>query len=244
MTDNEQLTDEERQNALLRIGSVCAIAGTIGYLALFLLHGDLPDQTAETALSWVAERPLPLLHLGIILCVLLWVAALIALASSLRDATSWALGSLGSASAVLGATLLAVHYRIDGPALKQVADAWASATGTEQEQLLDRGELVILMTGNGFPLYVALLLGLPFLLFGLAMISSSSYPSWLGWIGLIAGANAFIVGTTNFIELKFLPIQLFVASVFLLDLWMIITGVLMWRRAPSGRQKLAGVSRQ
>lgn len=227
------ISDEERRNALLRIGAVCAIAGTIGYLVLFLLHGDLPDETPESALSWVADRPFSLLHMGIILCSLLWVGALIALSSSLVGATSWALGRLGSAAAVIGATLLAVHYRIDGPALEEVADAWAVASGARRDELLKDGELVLLMTGGGFPLYVALLLGLPFLLFGLAVIFSNNYPSWLGWLGTVAGTGAFVVGTANFSGFQFLPIELFVVCVFLLDIWMLIVGTLMWRRATS-----------
>lgn len=227
-------SNDEQRNALLRIGAVCAIVGTPGYLVLFLSHGDLPDETTESALAWIAEKPLSALHLGIILCFLLWVGALIALASSLVGGTSWALGQLGSAAAIVGLTLLAVHYRIDGPALEEVADAWAGATGAERARLLDRGELVLLMTGGGFPLYVALLLGLPFLLFGLAVVFSSNYPSWLGWLGTVAGALAFLVGTINFVGVDFPPIQLFVLSVFLLDVWMIAVGVLMWRRVASG----------
>jgi hypothetical protein len=227
-------SNNDQRDALLRIGGVCAITGTLGYLALFLSHGDLPDETVESALAWVAEKPLSALHMGIILCSLLWVGALIALASSLIEGTSWALGQLGSASAVVGATLLAVHYRIDGPALEEVADAWASAAGAERERLLERGDLVLMMTGGGFPLYVALLLGLPFLLFGLAIVFSSNYPSWLGWLGTVAGAIAFLIGTAHFVGLGFPPIQLFVLSVFLLDVWMIAVGVLMWRRAASG----------
>jgi hypothetical protein len=230
-------SDEERRHALLRIGAVCAIAGTLGYLALFVVHGDLPDETTESALSWVADRPFSLLHMGIILCSLLWVGAFIALGSSLTGAASWALGRLGSAAAVIGATLLAVHYRIDGPALEEVADAWAAAEGARRADLLKDGELVLLMTGGGFPLYVALWLGLPFLIFGLAMVLSSDYPSWLGWLGTVAGAGAFIVGVTNFSGLEFPPIELFVLFVFLVDLWMLITGTLMWRRAASGRDE-------
>lgn len=228
---------DEQRNALLKIGAGCAIVGTLGYLALFLSHGDLPDETAESALAWVAQKPLSVLHMGIILCFLLWVGALIALASSLVEGTSWALGQLGAAGAMIGATLLAVHYRIDGPALEEVADAWVLAAGAEQARLLDRGDLVILMTGGGFPLYVALFLGLPFVLFGLAVTFSSTYPSWLGWLGTAAGAVAFLVGTTNFVGLTFLPMQLFVLSVFLLDVWMIAIGVLMWRRAASGSRR-------
>lgn len=227
-------TNDEQRTALLRIGAGCAVVGTLGYLALFVSHGDLPDETAESALAWVADKPLSALHLGMILCSLLWVGALIALASSLVEGTPWALGQLGSVSAVIGATVLAAHYRVDGPALEEVADAWAGAGGAEREQLLARGDLVLLMTGGGFPLYVALLLGLPFLLFGVAVTVSSSYPSWLGWLGTIAGAVAFLVGTANFAGLGFPPMQLFVLSVFLLVAWMFVVGVLMWRRAASG----------
>lgn len=214
---------------------MCAIVGTIGYLVLFLLHGDLPDQTPESALAWVADRPFSLLHMGIILCSLLWVGAFIALASSFVDATSWALGRLGSAAAVIGATLLAVHYRIDGPALEEVADAWAAAEGEERAELLKDGELVLLMTGGGFPLYVALLLGLPFLLFGLAVLFGNAYPSWLGWLGAVAGAGAFIVGVANFSGFGFPPIESFVLFVFLADLWMLIMGTQMWRRSTTSR---------
>ncbi|MGD9529300.1 MAG: hypothetical protein AB7V44_21230, partial [Pseudonocardia sp.] len=202
--------DADRRNALLKIGAVCAIVGTLGYLVLFLVHGDLPDQTAESALSWVAQRPFSLLHLGIILCSLLWVAAFLGLAASLADAVPWALGQLGSAAAIVGATLLAVHYRIDGPALEEVADAWVVATGPEKARLLEHGELVLLMTGGGFPLYVALLLGLPFALFGIAVAVSSEYPSILGWLGAVVGVVGFSTGAANFALLALIPIQLFV----------------------------------
>lgn len=228
--------DQERRNRMrlmLRSGGVCAIAGTIGYLVLFLLHGDLPDQTTESTLSWVAQRPLSALHLGIVLSLLLWVWALVALASSLVTGAAWMLSRLGQVTAIIGLTLLAVHYRIDGPALEEVADAWTRASGAEKERLLDQGELVLLMTGRGFPLYVSLLLGLPFVLFGLAVVFSRTYPVWIGWLGAVAGAGSFIVGTANFAGLDALPIELFVLFVFLLDIWMLVMGTLLWRRATS-----------
>ncbi|MGH3763399.1 hypothetical protein [Actinophytocola sp.] len=105
------------------------------------------------------------------------------------------LSRLGQATAIIGVTLLAVHYRIDGPALEEVADAWAGASGAERERPLDRADLVLLMTGRGFPLYLSLLLGLPFPLFGLAVVFSKTYPLWVGWLGAVAGAAQFIVGT-------------------------------------------------
>ena len=222
---------QARRIAFLRVGAVCAIVGTIGYLVAFLLHGDLPDQTTESLLTFIAERPWAFHHLVISLCFLLWLAGLSGLAYSLTPGTAWVLGRLGQGSALLGMAVLLWHYNIDGPALEQVADAWAASDGAEKATHLERGTILATATSAMFPLYVALLLGLPFVLFGLAVVYSDDYPSWLGWIATAAGALAFAVGATNFAGFDALPMNLFVASVLVLDIWMIAIGRLMWRRA-------------
>ena len=227
-----------REIAFLRVGAGCAVVGTAGYFAAFLLHGDLPDQTTESLLQFIAERPWALHHLIIVGCFLLWIGALTALAESLVGSGAWVLGRLGRTSAVLGATVLLWHYNIDGPALEQIADAWAGSSGAEQALHLERGTILALATSAMFPLYVALLLGLPFLLFGVAMVLSRNYPSWAGWLAAAAGTLAFIVGGTNFAGFELLPMNIFVITVLLLDVWMLVAARLMWRRAAS----LAGAS--
>jgi hypothetical protein len=74
---------------------------------------------------------------------------------------------------------------------------------------------------------------LPFVLFGAAMVLSKNYPSWAGWLAAAPGTLAFAVGTTNFAGFDLLPMNLFVLSVLLLDIWMLIAARLMWRRAAS-----------
>lgn len=224
---------EARRVAFLRGGAVCAVIGTLGYIVAFLLHGDLPDQTTESVLSFIANRPWALHHLGIVVCFLLWVAALAGLAYSLSGGAAWVLGRLGQLAALLGMVVLLWHYNIDGPALETVADAWVASDGAEQAMHLERGAILILATTGMFPLYVALLLGLPFLLFGVAFVLSTNYPSWLGWIAAVAGALAFAVGATNFAGLDWLPMNLFVLTVLILDVWMIAIARLMWQRASS-----------
>lgn len=226
-----------RREVFLRVGAVSAIVGTAGYLVAFLLHGDLPDQTTESLLTFIAQRPWALHHLVITGCFLLWTVALAGLAYSLTGSMAWVLGRLGLGSAMLGMTVLLWHYNIDGPALEQVADAWVAAEGVEKATYLERGTILTTATSAMFPLYVALLLGLPFLLFGLAVVFSGDYPAWLGWVGTTAGALAFVVGTTNFAGFDLLAINLFVISVFVLDFWMIAMGRLMWRRAASTRTR-------
>lgn len=237
-TPDLQTTIEERRATYLRIGAACALVGTLGYVVAFVLHGDLPDQTTESLLTFIADRPWALHHLLIEFCFLLWLAALSALAYSFAGATAWVLGRLGQTVAVLGMAVLLWHYNIDGPALEHVADAWKEAEGAEKALLLERGTILTEATSGMFPLYVALLLGLPFVLFGLAVVSSDDYPSWLGWIGAAAGAVAFVVGSTNFAGFDVLPMNLFVLTVLVLDFWMIAVGRLMWRRGALLRSAL------
>lgn len=218
-----------RRATFLRVGAICALVGTLGYFLAFILHGDLPDQTTESLLTFIAGRPWALHHLLIDFCLLLWVAALSGLAYSFTSAGAWVLGRLGQAAALLGMAVLLWHYSIDGPALEGVADAWVNAEGADKAIQLERGTILTLATTGTFPLYVALLLGLPFVLFGGAVVVSKTYPSWLGWIGAAAGGLAFAVGATNFAGLDVLPMNLFVITVLLLDFWMLAIARLMWR---------------
>jgi hypothetical protein len=175
----------DRRATFLRTGAVCALVGTLGYVLAFVLHGDLPDQTTQSLLTFIADRPWALHHLLINFCFLLWIAALMGLAYSFTDARAWVLGRLGQTAALLGMAVLLWHYNIDGPALETTADAWVAAEGADKAIELERGAVLTLATTGMFPLYVALLLGLPFMLFGLAVAISRDYPSWLGmgWRG-------------------------------------------------------------
>ena len=54
-----------REQRLLRIGAVCLILGSVCVFVSRIAHGDLPTDTGEAALRFVASRPLyPLVHLG------------------------------------------------------------------------------------------------------------------------------------------------------------------------------------
>jgi hypothetical protein len=53
------------QSFLLRLGAVCLILGSAVVLGFRLAHGDLPTNTGEEALGFVAARPLyPVVHFG------------------------------------------------------------------------------------------------------------------------------------------------------------------------------------
>lgn len=72
------------------------------------------------------------------------------------------------------------------------------------------------------------MLGLSVALYGLTLVSGSSYPRWIGWLGAVAGVG-WLVGA---ILIRF---DVIVPSMALAWTWMVALGILMWRRAASIR---------
>ena len=227
-------TGSRGDRALLRIGAICAVTGTLANIAATVGHGDLPEAGTAAELAFVAGRSSwSYVHLLSIVGVLLWLAGFSAVAQSLRRTPAAALGRLALASAYVGASVHVVFFSIDGYALKRAADACAAATGAQQDDLLEAGQLVLLLQNSQFVSAIAFMLGLPFALFGLAVARSGSYPAWLGWGAVLAGVGSIITGTTRFVGLDQLipdPV-LFPAFALPASLWIAAVGVLMWRRA-------------
>ena len=220
--------------ALLRTGAVCAITGTLANIAATAGHGDLPEAGTAAELAFVAGRASwSHVHLLSIVGVLLWLAGFVALAQSLRGTPAAALGRLALASAYVGAGVHVVFFSIDGYALKRTADAWAAATGAQQADLLQAGDLVLLLQNSQFVSAIAFMLGLPFALFGVAVARSRTYPAWLGWVAVLAGLGSLVTGATRFVGFDQLipdPV-LFPAFALPASSWIAVLGVLMWRRA-------------
>lgn len=164
VTIEEQQT-QQRQRAIAATGGALAIVGGFGYFILLLLHGDLPDQSTAVALEHIAGRAeWSVLKWLLIASVLCWVGAFWMLAHSFRRSSSWVLGHLASAGVAVGATLVLVEYSIIGYGVKNVAEAWATSTGPEQEAALIVGRALLGVTGGLFLNFITWLIGLPFLL--------------------------------------------------------------------------------
>src|SRR5699024_5108721 len=73
--------------------------------------------------------------------------------------------------------------------------------------------------------------GLPFVLFGLAVVIGSDFHAWLGWTGIIGGTGSVLAGVFMFLDLNLLPEWFFIIFAVLISLWMIALRILMWRRA-------------
>lgn len=222
----------------LRVGSVCAILGTVMYVASGVLHGPLSGGGgAEIIFRHVLERPYwALIHLGSMLAIPLWLVAFVALALSFGasgedSALSSLIGRLAVVSLTVGAAVSFVHFSIDGYVLTELADRWAAAPPAEREEVARMGEFVHTLLRQ--PLFVVELLflfGLPFALIGLAIALDRGYPAWFGWAGFVVGVATFVTGTTWFVGLRVIPeLVLFVALLPLEWMWTLALGVVMWR---------------
>jgi hypothetical protein len=228
-----------REQTFLRIGAVCAILGAIVSVAAGTGFGNLTNEASpEAVLRTIVSRQdwyWPVVHLGFIVGALLWVGAFIALASSLWHGTGWALGWLGAASVIVGATIHVVDSSISGFGLTALADAWAAAPASEQANLLRAADTLLMVLGGTWTSVISFFHGVPFVLFGLAVVLNRRYPAWLGWVGVVGGLGSLSVGMMMFLGVGLVPGWLFIVFALVVSLFMLVMGVLMWRRADATR---------
>ena len=231
------------QRLLSRIGSVCAIVGTLLLVVSLGLHGDLPlDVSTETALRYIVQHPswLPV-HLGMMTAALLWVGAFVALAGSLATGAARALGRLLVVSAALGGAFSIFNYSVDGYAFGILATDWAStASAAERAALQERVEAAVWFLNGTFRAEISLFYGLTFLLAGLAVALDGRYRRAFGAVGAAAGAVVLLVGTSSFAGLNLIQDWLVFAVIMPIEgIWLLALGVQMWRRG--GRVRAAQV---
>ncbi len=69
------------------------------------------------------------------------------------------------------------------------------------------------------------------MLYGLAVALSHTYPKWLGWLAVIAGVAVSAAGiTTAYTGFSGLAMNINMPASSVVLVWVIIVGLLMWRR--------------
>ncbi len=231
MTDERQRSGER---LLLQIGSVAAIIGTIFQVAAGTSQSVQLGAGADLALASLAglsDWVWPVTYFGFIFGAVLWVGALVALASTLTEGAAWALGRLAVAAAIMGATLHAVDGSLNAGGLASLARAWEAAPEADRAALEQNADLLLRVLDATWAGVITLFHGAPFVLAGLAVALSHRYPAWLGWIGFIGGAGSLIVGVAMFLGLA--SAGLAVPFAVVLSVFMVILGWLMWTQADS-----------
>jgi hypothetical protein len=217
----------------LKTGGICLIVGAVVFAIWRLLHGDTPAADAEAALNFVRNRPLyPTVHMFALLAGLVVVIGLLALARSFDRPGSWLIGQAAVVSATVGLAIFGVESTSEGLALPELADAASKVDSAQRIEFVRAARAVAAATHGPSLLAMALMIGVPLLLLGVAMVLDQ-YPSWLGWTGLVIGGITMLAAVGLFLIPSLFPGFLLygVLGSVIAQLWLVATGIVMLRRA-------------
>jgi Domain of unknown function (DUF4386) len=221
-------------NALnFKTGGICLIVGAVVFALWRLLHADTPAADAQAAMNFVRNRPIyPAVHVFAVLAALVVVIGLLALTRSLTRPGPSLIGQAAAVSAMVGLAIFGVESTSEGLALPELADAASKADPNQRIEYVRAAHAVAAATHGPSLLAMALMIGIPLLLLGIAMVLDR-YPSWLGWIGLVIGGTTTLAAVGLFLIPSLFPGFLLyglLGSV-IAQLWLVTTGTVMLRRA-------------
>ncbi|HMN27902.1 MAG TPA: DUF4386 family protein [Caldilineaceae bacterium] len=170
---------------LLPLGIVLFVVAT----AIFHPHREDPMDSAAVFLEYAQAESWVVVHFAQWVAALLLSVGLVALCYSLTskpEAGAGVAARMGAVGAVLTAAAFTMLQAVDGVALKWAVDAWAVAPADQQGAAFAAAQAVR-WTEYSLQSYSNLLLGLPLMLYGLAITLGTSYPRWLGWVAAASG---------------------------------------------------------
>jgi hypothetical protein len=220
--------------SLARLGAVAALAGAALLSVSTLLHplGSDPNDPQAAFAEYAADSFWVWSHLGQFVGFAVVGMALVALAATLEPGRAAAWARIGLAGAVATIAVAAALQAVDGVALKAMVDRWVAATG-ESRVLAFEAAFAVRQIEIGLASLLSLVSGFTLSVFGVAILYSTRYPTWLGGIGLLGGLGTVAAGaaqaSTGFSGLA-MTLSMLASSVLLI--WAILAGILMWRLAP------------
>lgn len=217
----------------MRAGGAAAVLAGVTAIAFNVLHAGPRRGSTRLFLEdldgsgiWVAD------HLGIAVSLLFTATALVAIGRYLDTPARGPWGPLATAVGLIGVAIALVNVAVDGPAMKEVAEAWAAASGTERDALFAAADVLRSVDIALFSTWTLVLVGVTPLLLGCAILTGGGLPRWLAWPVLAAGPVAIAVAVIQYFS-GLAPITVFVlfpAASGTLALWLIAAGVILWRR--------------
>jgi hypothetical protein len=200
---------------------------------------DNPAVFREYAQSdlWIA------VHLGQFAGFLLIIGGLVALYFSIaiRPDAAAAVARFGLAAAITTGASFTILQAVDGVALKRAVDAWASAPSDQQAAAFAAAEAIRWIEIGVNSLSFSLV-GLTFVIYGVALALVNDYPRWIGWLAVAAGIAHLIRGVGVAYQ-GFVPSIAALIGLALLALWTVVMAVSMWRqsnlRPVTGRHSLS-----
>jgi hypothetical protein len=217
----------------LKSGGLCLIVGAVVFAIWRLLHGDTPAADPEATLTFIQHRPIyPAVHIFAVLAALVILIGMLALTRSLSRPGSWLIGQAAMVSATVGLAIFGVESTSEGLALPELARTAAHANPDQEVEFVRAARAVAAATHGPSLVAMALMIGVPMLLFGIAMVLDR-YPSWLGWAGIVIGGVTLLAAVGLFLLPSLFPGFLLygVLGSVVAQLWLVATGIVMLRRA-------------
>jgi hypothetical protein len=220
----------------LRLSATLLLAGQLLYIVVTQFHadGDANDHPAAFA-EYAGSGIWTAVHVGQFVAMAILLAGLLALFFALdvrAGPARWA-ARFGAASAVATLALYGALQAVDGVALKQAVNAWASAPDAEKAARFANAEAIRWLEW-GMRSYQNFALGLALLLFAAAVVRTAWAPPPIAYLMGLAGltylVQGWVVGSEGFSRTQTIAIVL----AFVLDLaWMIWLLVVAWRMQDS-----------
>jgi hypothetical protein len=219
---------------VFRTGGVAAVVGALLGMVGNLVHPVTPIDDREGVARVIAESGnwVPV-HLAIVFGIVLMLGGLVGIHRSIREGVAGVLSRFGLIAAVTGATIGLVLVILDGVAARQLAREWAASPPGERDialGLVHANETINLALASLFNFVFA---AVTFLLFGLAVVLSDRYPTWLGWVAILAGVLSSIAGTVQAYvgEPTGASRILTIIGPTVITLWLLLMGILLYRNA-------------
>ena len=217
----------------LKTGGVCLIVGAAVFAILRVLHGDTPAADAAAALNFVRNRPIyPAVHVFAVLAALVVVIGLLGVARSLSRPASGLIAQAAVVSATVGLAIFAVESTSEGLALPELARAAAHANPSQRVEFVRVAHAVAAATHGPSLVAMGLMIGIPLVLLGIAMVLDV-YPIWLGWAGVVIGGATALAAVGLFLVPSLFPgfVLYGVLGSVIAQLWLVATGMVMLRRS-------------
>ena len=216
----------------LRLSATLLLVGQLLYIVITLFHtgGEANNHHAIFA-AYAASALWTAVHVAQFACMAILLAGLLALFFALDGQTGtarWA-GRFGAASAVMTLTLYGGVLAVDGVALKQAVNAWASAPDAEKAARFASAEAIRWLEW-GMRSYQNFALGLAVLLLAVAVARTAwiarPIAYLMGLSGLTYLVQGWLAGSEGFSE----PHTVAIVLTEVLNLaWMIWLVVVAWR---------------
>jgi hypothetical protein len=219
---------------LLRLSAMLSFIGLLVEGVASLLHAGGGTTYEATFANYAASGDWAAVHLGEFVGMAVLLAGLLVLFFALNVSEGiprW-LGFFGAIAAGVTLALAGVLYAVDGVALKQAVDAWASASAAEQATRFASAQAIRWLEW-GANSYQDFMFGLAMVLFAIVIVWTARVPRPIGYLMGLSGlawlVTGWVVGTEGFGP-HAVPMD--IGEVFLLA-WIIWLLIVAWRMKES-----------